>query len=74
VAPNSTLSVVLPKAAAMVAGLGIAAGLALAAPVRAASPSTAASRIVEARHHKKPGAGHARHRTDRRHTEHDARR
>jgi hypothetical protein len=57
-----------PKAAAVVAGVGIAAGLALAAPVRAASPSTAASRIVDAQLHRKPAGTRqkrhpARHRT-----------
>jgi hypothetical protein len=50
-----------PKVIATLAGLGVAAGLALAAPARAASPSTAAARLVEARHHKKPGTGHRRH-------------
>jgi hypothetical protein len=58
VGDHSTRSIAWPKAAAIVAGVGVAAGLALAAPVRAASPSTAASRIVNARqHHKKPDAG-----------------
>jgi hypothetical protein len=51
----------LPKAAAIVAGLGIAVGLAMAAPVHAASPSTAASRIVAARHHKEPEGRRLRH-------------
>jgi hypothetical protein len=52
----------LPKAAAIVTGLGIAVGLAMAAPVHAASPGTAASRIVAARHHKEPESRHTRHR------------
>ena len=61
---HSTRSLAWPKAAAVVAGVGIAAGLALAAPVRAASPSTAASRLVEAReHHKKPGGTQQKHHT-----------
>jgi predicted polyphosphate/ATP-dependent NAD kinase len=54
-----------PKAVAALAVLGVAAGLTLAAPVRAASPSTAASRLVEARHHKKPD-DERRHRFERR--------
>jgi hypothetical protein len=49
---TTTRSLALPKAVAIVAGLGAAVGLAMAAPVRAASPSTAASRIVQARHDK----------------------
>jgi hypothetical protein len=60
---HSTRSLGWPKAAAVVAGVGIAAGLALAAPVRAASPSTAAAQIITARHHKKPGGRHAKHQT-----------
>jgi hypothetical protein len=68
VVSNSTPSSVLPKAAVMVAGLGIAAGLAVAAPARAASPSTAASRIVDARLHKDPAGDQEEHRTGRHQT------
>ncbi|GAA4485490.1 hypothetical protein GCM10023191_010250 [Actinoallomurus oryzae] len=64
-AHNSIRGSALPKAVAVLAGLGAAAGLALAAPARAASPSTAAARIVAARHHKKPGTGHRRHHVTR---------
>jgi hypothetical protein len=71
---HSTHSLSWPKAAAVVAGVGIAAGLALAAPVRAASPSTAASRIVAAQLHKKPPGGtHQKHHTARHRTAHHAR-
>lgn len=54
-------SLTWPKAAAIVAGVGIAAGLALAAPVRAASPSTAAARIVARHHQNPPGRTHQKH-------------
>ncbi|MDN3352587.1 hypothetical protein [Actinomadura sp. DC4] len=59
----TTRSLSWPKAAAIVAGVGVAAGLALAAPVRAASPSTAASRIV---HHQKPDGTPKKHEPVRR--------
>jgi hypothetical protein len=67
---STTRGFTLPRAAALVTGLGIAVGLAVAAPVHAASPSTAASRIVAARHHKKPGGRQVRHRTSPRPAEH----
>jgi hypothetical protein len=60
---STTRGFTLPRAAALVTGLGVAAGLAVAAPVHAASPSTAASRIVAARHHKEPDGRQMRHRT-----------
>jgi hypothetical protein len=57
---NNSIKGAVAKVVATLAVLGVAAGLALAAPAHAASPSTAASRLVGARHHKKP-AGHHRH-------------
>ena len=66
---HSTRSLAWPKAAAVVAGLGVAAALALAAPVRAASPSTPAARLVEAQqHHRKPGAAQPKRHPAKHHT------
>jgi hypothetical protein len=62
VARTTSQGPVVPKAVAIVLGLGLVVGLAVTAPGHAATPSAAASRIVGAYHHKKPIDG--RHRTE----------
>jgi hypothetical protein len=65
VARTPTRGFTVPRAVALVAGIGLAVGLALTAPVHAACPSAAAQRLVTARqHHDKPDGAHAHHRTD----------
>jgi hypothetical protein len=68
VARTPTRGFTVPKAVALVAGLGVAAGLALTAPVHAACPSAVAERLVAARqHHDKPDGAHVGHRTGAHH-------